>query len=164
MYIAILLSVDSGSLRRHVSMRNSRHVKMKNYKNNTVNQDVEANKTENRLSFNGSLKVHVDGPFGSPSSNIFSSEHAVLISTGIGVTPFASILQSIMYRYQKSKVKCPNCQHNWTNMETDHLEKLKKVDFIWVNRNHKMFEWFVDLLSQLENEQLDQNVGNPLSR
>ena len=40
----------------------------------------------------------VDGPFGSPSSNIYRAEHAVLIGTGIGVTPFASILQSIAFR------------------------------------------------------------------
>ena len=40
----------------------------------------------------------VDGPFGSPSSNIYRAEHAVLVGTGIGVTPFASILQSIAYR------------------------------------------------------------------
>ena len=41
----------------------------------------------------------VDGPFGSPSSNIYRAEHAVLVGTGIGVTPFASILQSIAYRW-----------------------------------------------------------------
>ena len=45
------------------------------------------------------LEIFVDGPFGSPSSNIYRAEHAVLIGTGIGVTPFASILQSIMHRY-----------------------------------------------------------------
>ena len=41
----------------------------------------------------------VDGPFGSPSSNIYRAEHAVLVGTGIGVTPFASILQSIAFRW-----------------------------------------------------------------
>ena len=45
------------------------------------------------------LEIFVDGPFGSPSSNIYRAEHAVLIGTGIGITPFASILQSIMHRY-----------------------------------------------------------------
>merc|ERR1712194_674199 len=45
------------------------------------------------------LEIYIDGPFGAPSSNIFRAEHAVLIGTGIGVTPFASILQSIMHRY-----------------------------------------------------------------
>ncbi len=45
------------------------------------------------------LEIHLDGPFGAPASNIFKAEHAVLVATGIGVTPFSSILQSIMYRY-----------------------------------------------------------------
>ena len=27
---------------------------------------------------------------------------------------------------------------------------LKKVDFIWINRDQKSFEWFINLLSQLE--------------
>ena len=43
----------------------------------------------------------VDGPFGSPSSNIYRAEHAVLVGTGIGVTPFASILQSIAFRWEE---------------------------------------------------------------
>ena len=43
----------------------------------------------------------VDGPFGSPSSNIYRAEHAVLVGTGIGVTPFASILQSIAFRWDQ---------------------------------------------------------------
>jgi hypothetical protein len=30
---------------------------------------------------------------------------------------------------------------------------LKKVDFFWINRDQKSFEWFVNLLSQLEMEQ-----------
>ena len=46
------------------------------------------------------LKVFIDGPHSAPSSTIFSSEHAVLVATGIGVTPFASILQSIVAKYE----------------------------------------------------------------
>ena len=46
-----------------------------------------------------SLAIYIDGPYGAPASNIFRAHHAVLIATGIGVTPFSSILQSIMHRY-----------------------------------------------------------------
>ena len=49
------------------------------------------------------LDIFVDGPFGSPSSNIYRAEHAVLIATGIGVTPFSSILQSIMHRVNRKR-------------------------------------------------------------
>ena len=40
--------------------------------------------------------------------------------------------------------------------------KLKKVDFFWINRDQKSFEWFVDLLSQLEIEQKEN--GGCMSR
>ncbi|GIX91341.1 NADPH oxidase 5 [Caerostris extrusa] len=40
------------------------------------------------------LRIFLDGPYGSPTRHIFQARHAVLIATGIGVTPFASILQS----------------------------------------------------------------------
>jgi hypothetical protein len=55
------------------------------------------------------LKVLIDGPYGTPSQHIFDSEHAVLIASGIGITPFASILQSLMYRYRRAKATCPHC-------------------------------------------------------
>ena len=102
------------------------------------------------------LEIYIDGPFGSPSSNIYRAEHAVLIGTGIGITPFASILQSIMHRYWDIKQSCPNCSYRWTNDIEASMFKLKKVDFFWINRDQKSFEWFVKLLSQLEIEQAEQ--------
>ena len=33
---------------------------------------------------------------------------------------------------------------------------LRKVDFFWINREQRSFEWFVRLLSQLEIEQAEQ--------
>ena len=47
---------------------------------------------------NQALHVYIRGPFGAPTSRVFQAQHAVLIGTGIGVTPFASLLQSIMHR------------------------------------------------------------------
>ncbi len=75
-------------------------------------------------------------PYGTPSTHIFESKYAVLIGAGIGVTPFASILKSILYRNQ----------HHSANIN------LEKVHFYWLNREQKAFEWFVELLSQIELE------------
>ena len=74
-----------------------------------------------------SLDIFVDGPFGSPSSNIYRAEHAVLVGTGIGVTPFASILQSITQRYKQVKQKCPSCEHQWSDNLDSVMGNLKKV-------------------------------------
>jgi predicted ferric reductase len=75
------------------------------------------------------LVVHLDGPYGSPSAGIYDARYAVLIGAGIGVTPFASILESLVLRGKK---------------------RLEKVHFFWLNRDQYSFEWFVDLLSDLE--------------
>ena len=96
------------------------------------------------------MHLRLDGPYGSPASQIFHSNHAILIGAGIGVTPFASILQSIMFRYVKAKNTCPSCNHSWSNPIPPNIMNLKKVDFLWINRDQKSFEWFVSLLAELE--------------
>merc|ERR1712241_371736 len=115
-----------------------------------------------RAKLNKPLEIYIDGPFGSPSSNFYRAEHAILIGTGIGITPFASILQSIMHRYWQVKKKCPNCDYQWSDDTLSNMFNLKKVDFFWINRDQKSFEWFVKLLSQLEIEQAEH--GGAMSR
>lgn len=41
----------------------------------------------------------MDGPFGTASEDVFSYEVVMLVGAGIGVTPFASILKSVWYKY-----------------------------------------------------------------
>ncbi|XP_054244000.1 NADPH oxidase 5 [Indicator indicator] len=106
-----------------------------------------------------SVKCYIDGPYGTPARRIFSSEHAVLIGAGIGITPFASILQSIMYRYRRRKQSCPSCHYSWCEDLQDEEMMLRKVDFIWINRDQKHFEWFVSLLAKLEMEQAEHEPG-----
>ncbi len=79
------------------------------------------------------LPVEIRGPFGAPSTRIFHSQCAVLIGAGIGVTPFASILRSILYRREKGEEL-----------------RLQKVYFFWLNRDRRSFEWFTDMLAQIE--------------
>ncbi|XP_047478871.1 NADPH oxidase 5-like isoform X3 [Penaeus chinensis] len=99
------------------------------------------------------VEVYVDGPYGTPSTRIFSVSHAVLIGAGIGVTPFASILQSVMMRYRAAKAPCPHCHvHSCVALPAT-LRKLRKVDFMWVNRDLGSFEWFLEVLAALEEEQ-----------
>ncbi|XP_065168987.1 NADPH oxidase 5 isoform X2 [Atheta coriaria] len=108
------------------------------------------------------LEIYLDGPYGAPSSHIFRAQHAVLIATGIGVTPFASILQSIMHRYWKARHSCPKCKFSWASEIPPTVMNLRKVDFFWINRDQRSFEWFVNLLSQLEIEQAE--LGGAMER
>jgi predicted ferric reductase/Ca2+-binding EF-hand superfamily protein len=84
------------------------------------------------------LTAYVDGPYGSPSAHIFASRFAVLIGAGIGVTPFASVLESVVLR---------------GNDDDDAIARpsaLEKIHFVWLNRDQYSFEWFRGLLSRLE--------------
>lgn len=49
-----------------------------------------------------SARIEVDGPFGTASEDVFQYEVAMLVGAGIGVTPFASILKSIWYKFQQA--------------------------------------------------------------
>jgi predicted ferric reductase/Ca2+-binding EF-hand superfamily protein len=82
-------------------------------------------------------KVYVDGPFGTPSAHIFDAERVILVGGGIGVTPFAAILQSIQER----------------NRNPDNQKPVPKtVDFVWLAREQYAFEWFTQRLATLERE------------
>uniref|UniRef100_A0A673TVW8 NADPH oxidase 5 n=1 Tax=Suricata suricatta TaxID=37032 RepID=A0A673TVW8_SURSU len=142
--------VDSGSKRLSRSLRMRRSQRK---------PQVSGMSSENHLFCN--IKCYVDGPYGTPTRRIFASEHAVLIGAGIGITPFASILQSIMYRHQKRKHICPSCQHSWRDDVQDEDMKLRKVDFIWINRDQRSFEWFVSLLTKLELDQAEETQEGP---
>ncbi|ELU05066.1 hypothetical protein CAPTEDRAFT_147607, partial [Capitella teleta] len=104
------------------------------------------------------VKCFVDGPYGSPTREIMNTEHAVLVASGIGVTPYASILQSIMLRRKGRRVTCPCCDKSFYPDVPTELMGIKKVDFIWINRDQKCFEWFVSLLTQLEAQECEDGT------
>jgi hypothetical protein len=81
------------------------------------------------------LAAHIDGPYGSPSAHVFGSRFAVLVGAGIGVTPFASILESIVLR---------------ANGKGERPATLERAHFFWLNRDRYSFEWFAALLAELE--------------
>ncbi|CAH1257324.1 NOX5 [Branchiostoma lanceolatum] len=96
------------------------------------------------------IKVYVDGPYSSPASHVIQAEHAVLIAGGIGVTPFASLLQSIIHRKRQMY-----SGHQWAKGRNapSTPTALRKVDFFWINRDPRNFLWFSSLLGQIENKQ-----------
>ncbi len=100
----------------------------------SINDDPEQNQVHETI-LTRPLTVYIDGPFEAPTSQIFQAEHAVLIGTGIGVTPFASILQSIMHRYWAVRRTCPKCQHTWsTDISSLIGLNLQKVGCLYYSR------------------------------
>ena len=80
-------------------------------------------------------EIRVDGPYGSGSDRTDEYNTVMLVGTGIGVTPFASVMKSLKIRQERegSSVR-PN-----------------KVYFYWVCRDQKEFEWFSWLIEELSN-------------
>ena len=77
------------------------------------------------------VPAFLDGPYGAPCAEILKSRRAVLIAGGIGVTPFASVLESIVLKARQNETS------------------LERVDFYWLNRDQYSFEWFTELLGKL---------------
>ncbi|KAK7922506.1 hypothetical protein WMY93_009408 [Mugilogobius chulae] len=92
-------------------------------------------------------KLGVDGPFGTASEDVFDYEVAMLVGAGIGVTPFASILKSIWYKFKQSDPKL----------------RTRKIYFYWLCRETYAFEWFADLLQVLEREMEERGMGHFLT-
>ena len=78
-------------------------------------------------------KICIDGPYGAPAEDLYNYKAAILIGTGIGITPAASLLKSVWYRYYR-KAPMP----------------LKKLYFFWINREAEFFSWFQSLVASLE--------------
>ncbi|CAF3973602.1 unnamed protein product [Rotaria sp. Silwood2] len=119
-------------------------------------EDDENETTPSNLSTKSIKREYIviNGPYSSSARYVFDCKHVVLIGGGIGITPHASILSSLMAQFRASRIVCKHCQG--INYHTKGLEgncSLKKVDFIWVNRDQNNFEWFLNLLRQFEQEQ-----------
>lgn len=96
------------------------------------------------------LRCSVDGPYGTCAEDVFKYERVVLIGAGIGVTPYASILKHIW--------------HQMSDTAKNDTNKLKRVHFFWICSHIDSFEWFGELLQNLEtkwnseSQSLDYNI------
>jgi NAD(P)H-flavin reductase len=43
------------------------------------------------------LLIHVDGPFGAPAQLVYRETAAIVVGSGIGITPWASVLKDVWY-------------------------------------------------------------------
>eukprot|EP00644_Phytophthora_capsici_P009255 jgi/Phyca11/106946/e_gw1.13.519.1 len=87
--------------------------------------------------------VFLDGPIGSPAQDYSRYRQVVLIGAGIGVTPFASILRSIMHQWES--YRCPQCSH----VRFPPSFQLRKIYFYWVTREQESLTWFTNTMNQL---------------
>ncbi|KAL5009510.1 hypothetical protein ScPMuIL_011815 [Solemya velum] len=84
-------------------------------------------------------RIAIDGPFGTPTEDIFGYQVDVFVAAGIGVTPFASVLKHVWYKHCASEEM-----------------KLKKVYLYWVCPDTNAFEWMQDLLQHFDQQMLER--------
>ncbi|XP_072392840.1 dual oxidase [Diabrotica undecimpunctata] len=80
-------------------------------------------------------KILLEGPFGGGNQDWYKFEVAVMVGGGIGVTPYASILNDLVFGTSTNRYSGVAC---------------KKVYFLWICPSHKHFEWFIDVLRDVE--------------
>jgi len=84
-------------------------------------------------------KIKIEGPFGGGNQDWYKFEIAVMVGGGIGVTPYASILNDLVFGTSTNRYSGVAC---------------KKVYFLWICPSHRSFEWFVDVLRDVERKDI----------
>ncbi len=109
--------------------------------------------------------VTVFGPYGAPAQNVFKNRSVILVCGGIGVTPFASILQffNSNREHDAESFDHTNPKHSHTpgrsramtvleNTTMNHFAALQQsarteeVQFIWVCSDLSSLSWFTKIL------------------
>ncbi|KAI1304162.1 Dual oxidase [Halotydeus destructor] len=80
-------------------------------------------------------KARLEGPFGGGNQDWYKHEIAIMVGGGIGVTPYASILNDLVFGTSTNRYSGVAC---------------KKVYFLWICQSHRHFEWFIDVLKDVE--------------
>uniref|UniRef100_A0A1I8BWQ4 NAD(P)H oxidase (H2O2-forming) n=1 Tax=Meloidogyne hapla TaxID=6305 RepID=A0A1I8BWQ4_MELHA len=79
--------------------------------------------------------LNLDGPYGDGNQEWYNHEVVVMVGGGIGVTPYASTLMDLVLERASGNHSGIRC---------------KRVYFLWICPTHKNFEWFVDVLKEVE--------------
>ena len=111
------------------------------------------------------IMVTVFGPYGAPAQNVFKHKSVILVCGGIGVTPFASILQFFNSNrdHDAESFDHTNTKHGhtpgrsramsvldntqMTNFSAlQHSARTEEVQFIWVCSDLSSLSWFTKIL------------------
>ncbi|KAK0102425.1 hypothetical protein ONS95_006045 [Cadophora gregata] len=98
------------------------------------------------------IQIGVDGPFGAPAQRFYDFDQAIVLGSGIGVTPFSGILADMQARDEHLHT------HGHSDANSEENEKgpvgyrkgrFRRVDFHWIVKDRNYLLWFSDLLNQV---------------
>jgi hypothetical protein len=120
------------------------------------------------------IRLGLDGPHGAPSEMVWQHRVVVLVGAGIGVTPFASILRSILMRKPATieltgggmgrgqpqfkviarmkaaaqRQQPDGAEDSVQTSESYQWKPCERIHFYWLCRSQDEFEWFYGLLQE----------------
>ena len=97
------------------------------------------------------LVVRLEGPYPAPCQAVTSTRHAVLIAAGMGVTPAAAILASILARARAGAAAAAAIGESSSSVAAV-LWPLARLDFVWLASEGAQFGWLLPLLQRFEAE------------
>lgn len=98
------------------------------------------------------LVAWIDGPYPAPCQGVLFADHAILIAAGIGVTPMASIIGSMLARARAAAVAAEAIGDSGASDARSALAPLKRLDIVWLASETSAFGWFIPLLQRFEIE------------
>jgi predicted ferric reductase len=84
---------------------------------------------------NRDIVAYLDGPFGAPAEHFKNYEHLIFVASGVGVTPFSSILISMLYQLKKGETL-----------------PYKAISFFWIQREYCKTDYLNNILEEIEIE------------
>ena len=101
------------------------------------------------------LFVRIDGPYAAPCQRVTTVRHAVLVAAGMGITPAASILSSILARARAASAAAAaigEAPLEAAATTAAALWPLERLDLVWLCNEGASFSWFIPLLQRFEQE------------
>jgi dual oxidase len=93
-------------------------------------------------------EVRVFGPYGAPSQAWLHYDVVCFVATGVGVTPYLSILSDIVTK--ALQYRCKNCgSTSLLDLAFARHELPSKIFFIWASRDEAELRWADDVLREL---------------
>ncbi len=86
--------------------------------------------------------INIDGPFSSPCDRVNDFDDLIFVATGIGITPFISIMKNYTFNYEKSEGVVE-----------------KRITLIWINRENENFDWFDEELKEISESVPENYLG-----
>ncbi|KAK9863556.1 hypothetical protein WJX84_007627 [Apatococcus fuscideae] len=92
-------------------------------------------------------KISLDGPFGAPGQHYRHYEVLLLVGSGVGITPFSSVLRTLVA--ESRQAKCHSC-----GKVNKKLFAPRQVYFYWVTKEQRAPMWLRTTLEAIRNDPL----------